>query len=236
MKVAVELGLDEAGRDAFSRLVSASRSVAEKLEGVDVHGVVVGLRSLSDAMVQKADPVETDGIVGRVIRDLEMVVDQVRHEDARSVLLEPLVGLRSLVEVVNQTEKRDEPTHRLTVIKQEDQDERTALGIVLEPETVDSQGDIYSEDEIRKTAWRFLEEYQNFGLMHKEVRRDIFPLESFIAPVDMNIAGQEVKKGTWLLRVRILDDSIWAAVKSGRYTGFSIGGSAIRKPDRSEQS
>ena len=29
-------------------------------------------------------------------------------------------------------------------------DERYVFGVVLEPETVDSQGDIYSEEEIRK--------------------------------------------------------------------------------------
>ena len=116
---------------------------------------------------------------------------------------------------------------RVIAHKQEE-DERTALGIVLEPEVVDSQNDIYSEAEIRKTAFMFMERYQNFGLMHKQMRKDILPLESYLAPVDFEIDGQKVKKGTWLLRVRVLDDGIWSGVKSGKFTGFSIGGDAIR--------
>lgn len=120
--------------------------------------------------------------------------------------------------------------YQVRLLKAEEEEERTVLGVVLEPETVDSQGDIYSEDEVRKTAWRFMERYQTFGLMHEQVLRSVLPLECFLAPVDFKIAGQSVKKGTWLLRCRVLDDDVWQGVKSGTYTGFSIGGSAIRKP------
>ena len=37
-------------------------------------------------------------------------------------------------------------------------DERFVLGIVLEPEVVDAQGDIYSAEEIRAAAHRFMED------------------------------------------------------------------------------
>lgn len=39
--------------------------------------------------------------------------------------------------------------------------ERNVLGIVLEPETVDAEDDIYSAAEIRDAAHRFMEQYQN---------------------------------------------------------------------------
>jgi len=119
----------------------------------------------------------------------------------------------------------------ISVIKVDSEEERTVFGIVLEPETIDSQNDIYNEDEIRKTAYRFLERYQQFGLMHQDIIQSILPLESYLAPVTFDMRGQSVKKGTWLLRVRVLDDRIWEDVKSGRLTGFSIGGSALRTPD-----
>lgn len=115
--------------------------------------------------------------------------------------------------------------------KSEDEGQRTVFGIVLEPETIDSQGDIYNAEEIEKTAWRFMERYQQFGLMHEEIVRSILPLESYCAPVDFEINGQKVKRGTWLLRVRVLDDEIWRKVRSGELTGFSIGGSAVRTPE-----
>lgn len=106
-------------------------------------------------------------------------------------------------------------------------EERTVLGIVLEPETTDGQGDIYNEEVIRFSAHKFMEEFQNMGLMHEEIRNDeIKILESFLAPVDFEIEGQMIKKGTWLMRARIIADNLWKSVKAGELTGFSIGGLA----------
>jgi hypothetical protein len=33
-----------------------------------------------------------------------------------------------------------------------------------------------------------------------------------------------------LLALRVIDDSIWGAIKDGRLTGLSIGGTGVRKP------
>ena len=60
--------------------------------------------------------------------------------------------------------------------------------------------------------------------------KDVRILESFLAPVDFEIKGRKIKKGTWLLAVRVLNDAVWKAIKSGGFTGFSIGGSAVRSP------
>lgn len=119
------------------------------------------------------------------------------------------------------------------IIKTEE--ERYVLGIVLEPETTDAQNDIYSEEEIRHAAHRFMEEFRGVGLMHRlDVSDKVKILESWISPTAFDISGQHVKKGTWLLAYRILDDELWRQVKSEELTGFSIGGSAIRKPEREE--
>lgn len=111
-------------------------------------------------------------------------------------------------------------------------EERFVLGIVLEPETKDSQNDIYSEDVIRKAAHDFMAEFQNIGLMHRTIingKAQI--LESYLAPSAFNIGDQEVKKGTWLFGVRVTDDDLWEEVKDNQLTGFSIGGSAVRTPE-----
>jgi DNA adenine methylase len=106
-------------------------------------------------------------------------------------------------------------------------DERYVLGIVLEPETVDAQQDIYSAAEIRSAAHRFMEEFQDVGLMHKmRVNGAVKIVESYLAPEDLTVGERAIKKGTWLLGVRVLSDALWADVKDGRLTGFSIGGSA----------
>lgn len=111
-------------------------------------------------------------------------------------------------------------------------DLRYVLGIVLEPDTVDAQQDIYDADEIRKTAHEFMEKYRTIGLMHKGgVNDKVKILESYLAPCDFEVNGQPVKAGTWMMAVKVLDDELWGACKKGELTGFSIGGSAVRKPD-----
>jgi DNA adenine methylase len=113
-------------------------------------------------------------------------------------------------------------------------DERFVLGIVLEPEVVDAQGDIYSPEEIRKAAHLFMQEFGGLGLMHRiQVNDQVKVLESFLAPTDFELGGITVKKGTWMLGVRVLSDALWEQVKSGALTGFSIGGSARRVPEPS---
>ncbi len=112
-------------------------------------------------------------------------------------------------------------------------EERYVLGIVLEPETVDAQDDIYSAAEIRDAAHRFMEQYQNIGLMHRGlVNGRVKILESYLAPTSFTLDGTQVRKGTWLLAVRVLDDDLWVQVKSGELTGLSMGGSAARAPER----
>lgn len=108
-------------------------------------------------------------------------------------------------------------------------EERFVLGVVLEPETVDAQKDIYSAAEVREAAHRFMEEYQNVGFMHRQLVNDkVKILESYVAPADLDLGGGHVKKGTWLLAVRVEDDALWQQVKDGSLTGYSIGGNAVR--------
>lgn len=108
------------------------------------------------------------------------------------------------------------------------EEERTVFGIVLEPDVVDIHKDTYSGDEIVKAAHHFMEKMQNIGKNHTElINDDVRILESYCAPVDMKLetpSGKvEIKKNTWLMKVRCVSDAIWKQVKSGELTGFSIG-------------
>jgi DNA adenine methylase len=104
--------------------------------------------------------------------------------------------------------------------------------VVLEPEVVDAQGDIYSAEEIRQAAHRFMEEFGGLGLMHRlQVNGQVRILESYLAPVDFEIGGVKVRRGTWLLAVRILSDELWARITDGTLSGFSVGGSARKVPE-----
>lgn len=114
----------------------------------------------------------------------------------------------------------------LELIPMEKGDAHICMGIVYEPDTEDSQGDMASAEEIEKAAFDFMENVQSFRVMHKGKPAKIKVLESYVAPVDFTINKRNVKKGSWILTTRINDPKIWKDIKAGKLTGYSMAGVA----------
>ena len=112
------------------------------------------------------------------------------------------------------------------VLKAAKEDEHIVYGIVYEPDEVDAQGDEANAEEIRKAAYKYMEEVQTFKVMHKGRNVKVRILENYLAPVDFTIEGKSIKKGSWVLVTRILDKKIWKAIKKGKLTGYSMAGYA----------
>jgi DNA adenine methylase len=116
------------------------------------------------------------------------------------------------------------------------EEERYVLGIAMEPDEVDTQGDTQSAQEIRKAAFAFMEAYRgggdagHMGLMHKQIVDDkLAILESYIQKSDEDLGGEKIKAGSWVVAMRVIDDELWEQVKNGDLTGFSIGGTAAKE-------
>lgn len=116
------------------------------------------------------------------------------------------------------------------ITKAEDNPERFLMGVVYEPDAKDSYGDWATAEEIRQAAYTFMESGQVYKINH-DAEASIHVLESFIAPVDYEVAGEQVKKGSWLLGSRVLDDGIWEKIEKGELTGYSMAGEALRVED-----
>lgn len=139
-------------------------------------------------------------------------------------------------------DKADVPAlKRVVTTKDDATEQRYVFGVVLEPEPFngegDAQEDVYDEATIEKAHREFMLRFQNVGLMHKGfVNEKVRILESYIAPVDFTMKAGDgsdvlIKKGTWLMGAKVLDDELWAQVKTGDLTGWSIGGTAVRTPE-----
>jgi hypothetical protein len=107
-----------------------------------------------------------------------------------------------------------------------DEEERIVTGIVYLPDEVDSHGDYMKESTIRKMMVDWMLHYQTYKLQHSD---KISPskaqvVESFQAPVTYASGTSIITKGAWLLSSKINDDEIWEGIKSGKITGYSIGG------------
>jgi Putative phage serine protease XkdF len=112
-----------------------------------------------------------------------------------------------------------------------DDAKRIVYGVVLTPGLRDSQGDIVSPPEIEKAAHAFLTAYRKHDVQHSEQPAGVETVESFVAPQDMEIAGQNVIKGSWVMATHISDEDTWDRVRKGELTGYSIGGTGERLPE-----
>jgi len=108
-------------------------------------------------------------------------------------------------------------------------EERYILGIVLEPDIVDGQNEVVSKQEIRQACFSFMENYKKLGVYHTEENKGrLAILENFLAPVTFTLGEREVVEGTWLMGIRVMDDSLWSKIKNGDITGLSIFGRSRR--------
>lgn len=125
------------------------------------------------------------------------------------------------------TKSEEQPNFEkpVKVIKSNDEAERLVYGIVYEPDTIDAHGDFADEKTIEKAAHEFMLKYRQIDKNHDFVAGVGEVVESYIAPADMKLNGEPVKKGTWILTTKA-DEDTWEAVKKGEFQGYSLAGIA----------
>jgi uracil-DNA glycosylase family 4 len=125
------------------------------------------------------------------------------------------------------TADNDDDITIATNIYKVDEEKRIVYGVVMEPNVLDSHADYTTAPEIEQAAHVYLVNSRVVGDQHsQQASADV--VESYIAPQPLTIGEQPVAAGSWVMGVKVHDDEMWAGVKSGEYTGFSIGGFAHR--------
>lgn len=98
-------------------------------------------------------------------------------------------------------------------------------------QVVDSQGDVIDADDLETAAANYLLDARGVGSMHKQAGIGR-PCSSIVFTPEvqkaLGIAPGVLPVGWWL-SIKVDDPDAWAGVKSGRYSGFSIGGSGNRQ-------
>jgi len=105
-------------------------------------------------------------------------------------------------------------------------------GVVLAPNETDSQNDTIDEAEIEHAAHGFMRKSQTMDLNHDSIlpQDHARPVESYLAPVDFEIDGEMIKKGSWVMVTYIPDDEIWKQIEGGDIQAYSIRGWGKRTP------
>lgn len=106
-----------------------------------------------------------------------------------------------------------------------DEEKRLVYGIVMEPDSIDSQGDWESAEEIERAAHKFMKDSRVIYREHKTKQPNVHVVESYIAQDDSG----EIKKGSWVMVTYCGDEEMWKQVKKGEFTGYSIRGYAQRQ-------
>ncbi|MDD5304429.1 MAG: XkdF-like putative serine protease domain-containing protein [Elusimicrobia bacterium] len=115
-----------------------------------------------------------------------------------------------------------------------DAPQQKMTGVVLEPHVVDTQDDFEAPEEIEKAAHLFMQKYRagqaHLGLQHQRMLKDeeAHLCESWIAPENLKVGSEPVRKGSWLQTWHVKDPALWASIEKGDITGFSFGGSGLR--------
>lgn len=130
-----------------------------------------------------------------------------------------------------------EPVHkyfleRTVPIAKAENRKQIAYCVVLSPEELDSQDDWMTADDIEDAAHLFMQKARAIGSEHSKLI-DAQPVESYIAPQDLNwedgpYGPQVVKKGAWVIGIKVHDPKEWAKVENGDYQGVSVGGFGMR--------
>lgn len=97
---------------------------------------------------------------------------------------------------------------------------RIVYAPVLVPDEPDTDGDVVTAEKIEEVAHLWLEKYRNIDIDHS-LNNVAMPVESYIAPDDIEFSGGVVPKGSWMLAARVPEE-LWPQVVKGEWGGFSL--------------
>jgi 2'-5' RNA ligase len=140
--------------------------------------------------------------------------------------------VKMLDAATGEDDEEEDETVVKAIIRKMDRMKQIVYGVVLTPNEIDDQEDWMTPEDIEDTAHRYLIKSRVVGKNHSHVAGAV-PVESFIAPADFYMDGgpygpQLVKKGAWVLAVKVQDSKEWERVMNGDYQAFSVGGFGAR--------
>jgi hypothetical protein len=144
---------------------------------------------------------------------------------ARRVLKQEEI-LKSYIKEITDEEVNSEdvlPGIKLAITKAVDEELKQVTYVAMIPDHTDLHGDYTSEAEVRKAKESFNKSMMRANLFHLVMTDTFDVIESYLAPCDMILNDQFVKKSTWLMTLQVHDDTLWQMIKDDEVTGISIG-------------
>ena len=112
-----------------------------------------------------------------------------------------------------------------------DEYKKIVYAVVYAPHELDFDGEYMEAGAIEEMAHDALRAAVPIKSEHVSDPIGAHIVESYIAPVDFEIKGQDgpqhIPKGAWVIAIQFTDDKEWQKVLTGEYRGISVGGAAL---------
>lgn len=118
-----------------------------------------------------------------------------------------------------------------------DEDEQIATGVLLVPDRIDSQGDWFTPETIRRVARDYMIRLQageaEQKIMHAVgAGEKVALVENRVLESAESIGDGEHGPGTWVVSVKVRDSRLWKLFQNETISGFSIGGDEVEGVDQ----
>ncbi|WP_144525599.1 XkdF-like putative serine protease domain-containing protein [Bacillus pumilus] len=113
----------------------------------------------------------------------------------------------------------------VSVLTKAEDTHRLVYGVVYEPNTPDAHQDFMTAKEIERAAHGFMKDARHIDKQHDFQDGVGEVVESYIAPSDVEVGGELIRKGSWVL-VTKASEEIWDQIQKGHITGYSMAGTA----------
>ncbi|KKN28234.1 hypothetical protein LCGC14_0856440 [marine sediment metagenome] len=122
---------------------------------------------------------------------------------------------------------------RIEVIKADDA-QRLVYLVAVKPNTLDTDNQWFSLEDVELMAHRFLVRY-GLGEAHLFEEHDkrlsgVYIAQSYVAPVDFVFNNRRIIEGTWMVVLYVPNDEVWEKIIKGELTGASPRGPAVLAP------
>lgn len=130
-------------------------------------------------------------------------------------------------EIIYKSSEKD-PMHNISIdIKKSDDEKGIVYGIVYAPNSVDTDDEYTTADEILKAAYGFMKSQHttNIDKDHSFNNEKAFVAESWIIKANDSIFPDE-PIGSWAVAIKLEDEELKKGVKDGEIAGISMAGKA----------
>jgi hypothetical protein len=116
--------------------------------------------------------------------------------------------------------------NRVASIMKFDEVRRWFTCVVMVADDIDAHSDAFTVECVERAADEFITHLAEkaLGLMHRDFKREITYIGHWFTCDGGVFDGLVVPPNSWVGRMKVHDDEVWAAIIDGHLTGMSIAG------------